>query len=200
MKLPVLAIALTGVLAVGMLAVAVTRVAMPGEPAFHGTAYSPPEPAADFRLTDHTGADAALSDFHGTPVLLFFGFTNCPDVCPLTLQRLDRILQSVDADTTAVRVLLVTVDPERDTPEQLARYVSRFGGYVTGLTGDSATLADVRRAYGVYAGEHPTDPRMAMTHTPAVFGIDAAGQLRVLLPMEREDESVREDIRTLMDM
>lgn len=188
----------------GALLLAVIGVAMagghlrPGWGDFVGTAYDPPTTAPTFTLTDHTGAEVSLEDYRGTALLVFFGFTSCPDVCPLTLQKLSRVLESMRADTTDVRVLLVTVDPERDTPEALAAYVARFGPHPVGLTGDSATLADVRRRFGVYAGPHPGEHGIDITHTPAVFGVDRDGDLRVLLPMEADDEIVAADIRRLM--
>lgn len=183
-----------------MLGVAVARVGLPAAGgAFTGTAYDPPMRAPDFALTDHRGDEVTLADHRGSAVIVFFGFTNCPDVCPLTLRKLTRVLGAMDADTSDVRVLLVTVDPERDTPEALARYVARFDPWVTGITGDTAALAAMRRDYGVYAGAHPGEHGAQMTHTPAVFGIDRGGDLRVLLPMEREDEVVARDIRRLLD-
>lgn len=197
MRSPGLAIAIAAAVVVGMLAIAVFRVAAPDAPRFHGTAYEPPQPAHAFTLTDHRGQPAALGDFAGQTVLLFFGFANCPDVCPLTLQKLSRIVEDLGGEARPVRIVLITVDPARDTPAALARYVARFGPHVTGLTGDPAELAAVRKAFGVYAGPHPGSSDVEMTHTPAVFGIDRSGRLRVLLPMHEPDEVVARDIRTL---
>jgi protein SCO1 len=194
--LPLLAALLLVSVAAG---VALYSGAMRGAPGFHGTAYEPPQPAAGFVLTDHTGREVRLADYQGRVVLLFFGFANCPDVCPLTLTKLDRALASLKADTSQVRVLLVTVDPERDTPDALARYVAGFGPHVSGLTADSATLAAVRQGYGAYAarsvghGQH-----VDVVHTPRVFGIDRSGMLRVLIRGEEPDEVVAADIRTLL--
>lgn len=166
---------------------------------FNGTTYEPPALAADFTLTDHEGRTVSLADFRGQGVLLFFGFTHCPDICPLTLSRLSRILADLDADTADVRVLLVTVDPARDTPAVLADYVARFGPHVRGLTGDSASIAGVLAAYAAYA-QHHTDPagHHQVSHSTAVFGIDRAGQIRVLLPMEQGEAIVAADIRALL--
>lgn len=194
-----LGIVAAAALTVAMLAVAVARVGLPSAAgAFTGTAYDPPKRAPEFALTDHRGDEASLADYQGRAIIVFFGFTSCPDVCPLTLQKLSRVLGTMDTDTADVKVLLVTVDPERDSPDALAGYVSRFEPWVTGLTGDTAALAAMRREYGVYAGAHPGDHGAALTHTPAVFGVDRAGKLRVLLPMEREDGVVARDIRRLM--
>jgi protein SCO1 len=171
-----------------------------GAHAFHGTPYPEAEPAPDFALTDHHGNPVRLADFREETVLLFFGFTHCPDVCPLTLMRLGEVLEGLGRRAERARILLVTVDPERDTPEVLDAYVRRFGPRVTGLTGDPATLEAMRRAYGVYAQMHPGhgDGEPMVMHTDAVFGIDRSGQLRVLLHADGPEEELRADIRTLL--
>jgi protein SCO1 len=170
-----------------------------GAPSFHGTPWDPPQEASDFELTDHAGNPTRLSDFRGRTVLLFFGFVNCPDVCPLTLTRLSRVLDDLDPDASRVEVLLVTVDPERDTPEALAEYVSAFGPHVTGLTADSATLAGVRESFHAHAASHPDhEGHRMVTHTTQVFGIDRGGRIRVLISPEFELDRVRADVRTLM--
>jgi protein SCO1 len=170
-----------------------------GADAFHGTPYPDPEPAPAFALTDHDGARVRLSDFRGEAVLLFFGFTHCPDVCPLTLNRLQQVLDGMGRRGDDVRVLLVTVDPDRDTPEALARYVERFGPRVTGLTGATDDLAALRRAYGVYAETLPDHAGHETTvHTPVIFGIDRAGRLRVLLHPEAPEAEMQADIRALL--
>lgn len=166
---------------------------------FHGTAYEPPEPAPDFTLTEHTGRTVRLRDLRGRVVLLFFGYTHCPDVCPLTLDKLHRVLDDLGAGPDRARILLVTVDPERDTPEALSRYLARFGAGVSGLTGPPETLRRLYAAYGVHAqpgqGSHP-----GMMHTSAVFGIDRSGQLRVLLRHEHPDAELASDLRTLLEL
>lgn len=207
-----LALAAVGlVLGVGLLLGASRLGALAMGPRFHGTAWEPSETAADFRLTDHEGRPVGVRDFRGEAVLLFFGYTSCPDVCPLTLTRLDRVLSAMGEAASEVRVLLVTVDPEHDTPETLARYVSRFGPRFTGLTGDAESLARMRKSYYVYAepatappaaagaehGEHRV-PAADLNHTPQVFGIDRRGEIRVLLPMHLSEEEIADDVRTLL--
>jgi protein SCO1/2 len=193
------------ILALGLVAVAwLTFEARRADRPFHGTAYDPPAPAPAFSLTDHTGQPVALGDYRGAPVLLFFGFTSCPDVCPLTLSKLGRVTSSLGQDSADVRIVLVTVDPARDTPETLARYVRRFGPRVTGLTGDADTLRQLRAAYGVYAGPPAADAthtgmaHSEMAHTDAVYGIDRQGQIRVLMHPDAPEEQIREDVRTLL--
>jgi protein SCO1/2 len=170
-----------------------------GRAAFHATTYEPPAAAEGFTLTDHTGSELSLSDLRGTPVLLFFGFTNCPDVCPLTLSRLRNALDAAEAGPDQARILLVTVDPERDTPEALQRYVSGFGPAVTGLTGPPDVLRSIYSAYGVQASPGHDSPE-AMLHTSAVFGIDRHGLLRVLLRPDVPEAELNADVQTLLDL
>jgi protein SCO1 len=167
--------------------------------AFHGTPYPEHEPAPTFTLTDHRGEQVSLDDFEGEAVLLFFGFTHCPDVCPLTLSRLSGVLAELGRRGEGARILLITVDPERDTPSVLARYVERFGPHVTGLTGEAAALEALRRQYGVYAEVHAHgDAPPMVVHTDAVFGIDRRGRLRVLLHPDGPLDQLRADLRTLL--
>jgi len=187
---------------------------------FHGTTYETVAPAADFRLTDHEGRPVTLESYRGKPVLLFFGYTHCPDVCPLTLAKLSRVLRALGDDARDVRVLLVTVDPARDTPAALKAYVARFGPRVSGLTGDSASLARAWEGYGAYVapqpapaaatnGAHAGDahgghgaaarPRTdaAVAHSGVIYGIDRKGNLQVVISDAATEEETRDDVRTL---
>lgn len=189
----------------GFLSLAVTAFAAvrlsrnAAEPAFRGTPYPDTPPAPDFALTDHEGVPRKLSDFVGTTVLLFFGFTNCPDVCPLTLASLSRVIEAEDLDQEEVRVLLVTVDPLTDTPERMKEYVAHFGPAVMGLTGTEAQIEEVQADYGVFAS-HVTghDGAPSLAHTTQVFGIDRKGRLRVLIHAEEGDDVVRSDLLELV--
>jgi protein SCO1/2 len=168
---------------------------------FHGTVPDETLPAADFALTDHTGEPVTLRSYRGRPVLLFFGYTRCPDVCPLTLARLARATQGMGDGDRGLRILMVSVDPEHDTPERLAEYASHFGPHVRGLTGSPEALERARAAYGIHvapaghAGHGGGQGRIG--HTPAVFGIDRAGRLRVLTDAEADEAQLRADARAL---
>ena len=173
------------------------RIAALQPPAFHGTAYHDLEPAPPFALVDHRGRRVTLESYRGKPVLLFFGYTHCPDVCPLTLSRLARATESLGRQGEDVRILLVTQDPARDTPTVLGRYVSRFTPRADGLTGDSASLARAYRGYGAYTmhgGAH------GMSHSAAVYGIDREGRLRVVISQGADGEVLRDDLRTLAEL
>jgi protein SCO1/2 len=209
---PLLPIALSIVAVLAFTAAYAAWMAMPGRPAFHGTTFDAVSPAADFRLADPDGNAVTLAGLKGHPVLMFFGYTRCPDVCPLTLDRLTRTLNELGDDET--RVLFVTVDPEHDTPEVLRRFVARFGGRVTPLTGDSAALAKAWQGYSVYAERNPQPSPStehggmagmsmhekapaAFTHSGAVYGIDRGGNLRVLISDGETDAERRDDVVAL---
>ena len=177
-------------------------------PRFHGTTYTEVAPAAEFSLVDHDGRPVSLRSYRGAPVLLFFGYTRCPDICPTTLSRLTRAIEAADAE--GVRVLLVTVDPAHDTPAELAAYARRFGPAVVGLTGDSAALAQARAGYGAYVAAMPAAPAAGAhaahgdhataaktVHSGVVYGIDRRGNLQVVIPDDATPEHLADDVRTL---
>jgi protein SCO1 len=177
--------------------VAATQLAG-ADPAFNGTTYPDAPEAPEFTLVDHSGREITLSAQRGTPVLLFFGFTRCPDVCPLTLRRVTRVLEEAQLEDR-IRLFLITVDPEHDTPERLAEYVEGFGPAVTGLTGTRDVLEPLMASYGVYARDAEMhDGRATLAHSSFVFGIDRAGRLRVLLHADEPDDLTERDLRTLL--
>lgn len=198
-----------------VIVVAAVAAAPRSAPRFKGTTYTEVLPAAEFALTDHDGRPVSLRSYRGAPVLLFFGYTHCPDVCPLTLDKLTRALRTAGRRAKDVRILLVTMDPERDTPAALKAYAARFGPAVVGLTGDSAGLASARQGYGAYTvdvpaqqaphthGAHPSPPpahvsaAMKMVHSGAVYGIDRRGNLQVVISDAATLEQVVHDVRVL---
>jgi protein SCO1/2 len=165
-------------------------------PAFHGTAYQPAAAAADFHLTDQRGEPISLADLRGSTVLLFFGYTHCPDVCPLTLGKLQRALQDAGAKPGGARVVMISVDPSNDTPAALASYLQPFGADFLGATGPASEVARVAAAYGVQAD--PTAGGAHNMHTAAIFGIDRDGRLRVLMRPESPQKELTEDVRALL--
>ncbi len=205
---PLLLFAALGLAGTVIILFSITQLMAAGEPDFHGTAYHDGSLAPEFTLIDHRGQAASLSDFRGEAVLLFFGFTHCPDVCPLTLSRLHRALDDLGRRGQDVRIVLVTVDPERDTPDVLAEYISHFGDRVVALTGSEDALASVFTDYGVYveegeagsghAGHGSGSAGQELAHSSAVYGIDREGRLRVVIPYEHPEEWIRDDVRTLL--
>lgn len=188
-----------GLVSLSLAGVAAVQLARAGVVDFHGTRYPDTPLAPAFTLTDHTGSRLSLENLRGRPVLLFFGFTECPDVCPLALAKLQRILDEEGVAPDEISVLLVTVDPENDTPERLAEYVRSIGPSVTGLTGTREEIESVLGLYGAYAQPSMNhDGHPVIAHTYLVFGIDRTGHLQVLIHADEPDEVVRDDIRALM--
>ena len=179
-------------------------------PTFHGTTYTEVAPAAQFSLMDQDGRPVSLDSYRGHPVLLFFGYTKCPDVCPTTLGKLTKAMKDAGGEAEDIRILLITVDPANDTPGTLKKYTGHFGPAVAGLTGDSAALAAARQGYGAYVekmaaaapahGEHASHAPAApakMVHSGVVYGIDRRGNLQVVISDSATPEQVRDDVRTL---
>ena len=162
-----------------------------------------PLEANQFTLTAHDGSTKSLSDLQGKVVLIFFGYVNCPDVCPTTLFELGKVYKALaPREQERVQVLLISVDPERDTPELLRKYVTFFDPAFLGLTGTPEQIAEVAKKYGVYyqksAIKSPTE--YIVDHTASVFVIDPKGQLRLIYGSGKaaETERVLEDIRWLL--
>ena len=198
---PIRALLATGLLALLVTGFAAIQIRASATPPFHGTAYPDAPFAPDFELIDHRGESRSLSDFRGEIVLLFFGFTRCPDVCPLALSRLARVLAEAEIGADRASVLLVTVDPEYDTAERLAEFVTPFGPAFTGLRGDSTTTRAIMADYGVFAQPaHNHEGAPTLAHTSLVFGIDRSGRLTVLIHPEEPAEIVASDIRALLQI
>jgi protein SCO1/2 len=169
---------------------------------FKGTEYIDPKPAPDFVLTRADGGELRLSDQRGRVVLMFFGFTSCPDVCPTTLADAKRILHDLDEDADRIEYLFVTVDPERDTPETLQKYVSLFDPAIVALTGSPESLRDVWDAYGIFVEKVPQEDSAqdySVSHTARVFVIDEAGRLRLSYTFGTPYEDILADLRSLLD-
>jgi protein SCO1/2 len=141
--------------------------------------YDPPVPAPDFRLLDADGRPLALEDLRGKYALIYFGYTFCPDVCPDTLLSLARIRGELGERASQVKLVFVTVDPERDTPEVIGRYVRRFAPDLIGLTGDPATIAQVARSFGVRYNKvsYGRAGNYAVDHSAYIFLVDRGGRL-----------------------
>lgn len=135
--------------------------------------------APDFTLSDQHGRPFTLSKERGRPVVLFFGYAHCPDVCPTILANLVRAKASLGTAGSRVLIALVTVDPARDTPAALGEFVSAFDPSILGLTGRTARLADIYRAYHVRIIKQPGGPGgYLVSHTAFVYYIDRTGRLR----------------------
>jgi protein SCO1 len=153
-----------------------------------------------FTLVDHRGKPVTDRDFLGKPALVFFGFTHCPDVCPTTLYELSNLLAQLKSDADRLNVLFITVDPERDTPEQLALYLSSFDPRITGLSGTSEGIAAAVDAYQAYSRKVPLkDGGYTMDHTAAIFMMDGKGRYVGTLSHRETDAALRAKLRRLLD-
>jgi protein SCO1/2 len=149
-----------------------------------------------FRLTDQNGRTVTNEDLKGHPSLVFFGFTNCPEVCPTALFDISEVLNKLGSDADKVNALFVTVDPERDTPEKLKDYLSSFNPRLIGLGGDPAALAAVAKAYRVYYKKVPQDGGgYTMDHTAIVYLMDKQGAFVAPFSLKRRPEDSAADLR-----
>lgn len=159
-------------------------------------------PPLKFELTDENGRTVSAQDYRGKPVLLFFGFTHCPDICPTTLGRLATISNKLDEETQEdLRVLFVSVDPARDDPQTLQQYTNAFGPQFVGLTGDKAKLDALTRRYRVTYGygEKDENGNYEVSHSSAVFAFNRAGEVQLLIRNSDPMAAVVADLRQLTE-
>ncbi len=149
-----------------------------------------------FHLVDQDGKQVSDQDMKGRPFLVFFGFTQCPDVCPTTLFELSQLLHALGPDADRVGALFITVDPERDTPAALKEYLSNFDPHLRGLTGDPAAVNAALKAYRVYAKKVPLEGGdYTMDHTALVYLMDKNGRFVAPFDMKRTAEAEAADLR-----
>ena len=171
----------------------------PGGPKFRNVDITGADYAKGLALTDHNGKPRTLADFRDKVVVVFFGYTRCPDVCPTTLVELKEVMQKLGGDADKVQVLFITLDPERDTQKVLAQYVPAFDARFLGLFGDAATTLKTAKDFKVFyekrAGSSPDS--YTIDHTAASFAFDRGGRLRLYVKHDQLGTLV-EDIRTLL--
>lgn len=155
---------------------------------------------SDFQLTDHTGKARTLADFRGKVVTLFFGYTHCPDVCPTTLSDMRQVMEKLGKDSERVQVLFVTLDPGRDTPELLARYVPAFHSSFLGLYGNKETTAKTAKDFKIFFQLQPgkTPETYTVDHTAGTLVFDPQGRLRLFLNYGLSPDLIASDIRILL--
>lgn len=154
----------------------------------------------DFLLTDHHGKPRAITDFRGKVVLVFFGYTHCPDVCPTTLAEMASIKQSLGAEGKQLQVLFITLDPERDTPEVMAGFVPAFDPDFLGLYGDKAATEKVARDFKIFLQRVPGSDGKSYTidHTAGSYVFDKQGRLRLFVRHGQGGEGLRNDVKSLL--
>ena len=132
-----------------------------------------------FRLIDHTGKTVTEADFHGRYMLIYFGYSFCPDVCPTTLAVMAQALEKLGSKSQRIVPILVTIDPERDTPQVLADYMKAFGPTFVGLTGSVEAIKDAEKKFRVYAVKKPLDPSKG---SGGNYGVDHSSVLYLMGP------------------
>ena len=189
---------LAALVVIAIVWVAVLGFLSTDETKFYGDEYR--RPAFDFSLTDHRNRDFALSDHTGKVILLNFGFTNCPDICPTTLGMLGEVLDIV-GDERAM-ALFVTVDPERDTVSKLGTYIPFFHDRIVGLTGSEQAIKQVNDACGTLYSkeqEEASEDDYLVIHSPAVYLIGPGGVMLLRYPKEKLDpKKIADDVKRLL--
>lgn len=154
---------------------------------------------ADFHLTDFNGKPRRLEDFKGKVVVLFFGYTHCPVVCPTTLADLAQVMRTLGKDADRVQVVFITVDPERDTPELMAKFVPYLHPSFLGLYGDAQATAKAAKSFGVsYEKQYYKDGSYAFLHSDGTFLIGTTGKPLLLARYGTQTELLAQDIRLLL--
>lgn len=171
-----------------------------GQPVFRSTDITGAEFGRQFTLADHNGQQRSLQDFAGKVVVVFFGFTHCPDVCPTTLAELAAAVKKLGPDGDRVQVLLVTVDPVRDTADVLAQYVSAFDPRFLGLRGSPEETTAVAREFKVIfqkvEGKQPEN--YTMDHSAGSYIFDTRGRIRLYVGYGQGSEVFAHDIAQLL--
>jgi protein SCO1/2 len=172
----------------------------PSGPKFKGSDVTGTSYGKALELTGHDGKPRTLADFRGKVVVLFFGYTQCPDVCPTTLAEQAEVMKQLGADAARVQVLFVTIDPERDSAEMLSRYVPAFNPSFLGLTGDADAIARTAKEFKVFYQKQPgsTPGTYTMDHSAGTFIFDPQGRLRLYVSYGQGPEVFVHDIRELL--
>ena len=166
---------------------------------FYGSSYDMKAP--DFTLTNQDGEKVTLRDFKGKVVFMFFGYTHCPDICPVTLSTLNNVTKELGNDGDKVRVIFVTVDPERDTQAELKKYVTFFNKDFIGLTGTPEEIKNVSDSYHAFYIKEETgsEPGYLMGHTSSVYLINPDGRITLRYPQSKMDpKEIAKDVERIL--
>lgn len=173
---------------------------LPGKATFKNTDVTGLDFAKDFALPDYNGKMRSLADFKGKAVVVFFGYTQCPDVCPTTMAEMATVMQQLGPLADQVQVLFITLDPERDTPELLAKYVPAFDPRFLGLVGDKAATEKVAKEFKVFYQKVPGKEPGSYTldHTAGSYVFDRQGRLRLFVRHGQGAEPIMHDLKLLL--
>lgn len=189
------------VLVVGLAAlIHLTSCSSKTEPIFLSADVTNANFGRDFSLIDHNGNDRSLNDFNGKVVVLFFGYTNCPDICPSTMAKLASTMNKLGKDAKRVQVLFVTVDPEHDTSELLKQYVTAFNPTFLGLSGELQTTRDIAKEFKIIFQRQvgKTQDSYTMDHSSGVYIFDLVGKLRLYVNSSKSADIFSHDILELL--
>jgi protein SCO1/2 len=167
----------------------------------HGTPIDPPRPLSDFTLPSQDGTPLSLNMLRGKYVLLFFGYTHCPDVCPTTLADFVQVKRALGVAASQVQFVFISVDGERDTPPVLARFIQNFDASFIGLQGDDTTLSRIGKEYGLYYKKEKvagTSEPYLVTHSSSAYLLDRQGQLRMVYGFGMPPKVIVEDIGSFL--
>ena len=169
-------------------------------PSLNGTLLDPPQEIPTIRLTGSDGQPHALTDFQGKVTVVFFGYSHCPDVCPMTLSTMARARAMLGSQTDRVQLVFVSVDPERDSPERLASYLAKYDPTFVGLTGDEDRIRKLATVFGIHYAKVESTSALGylVEHTSSSFVLDTQGKLRAILPFGLTPEQVASDLRALL--
>ena len=191
---------LARIAAVGLLALAAACGPSGPQTPFQGVDITGSSIGDDLRLTDHTGKARSLEEFRGKVVVVSFGYTHCPDVCPITLANLANARKKLGKQGDQVQVLFVSVDPKRDTPDLLGRYVTAFDPTFIGLSGNPADVQRTVKDFKLYVEERPTgNGDYSVDHSAQMFAYDRKGRLRLVMPQTATPDAIASDLRVLLD-
>lgn len=193
-------LSLYGLLPAALLALTLAACQQSGGEKFVNTDVTGLEYAKDFALTDHNGKPRTLADFKGKAVVMFFGYTQCPDVCPTTMAEMANVMKELGPQADKVQVLFVTVDPARDTPQILSQYVPAFDKRFLGLYGDDAATAKVAKDFKVFFQKVPgkTPGSYTMDHTAGSYVFDPSGHIRLFVRHGQGAEPIVHDLKLLL--
>lgn len=157
--------------------------------------------ARDVRLVDHTGRSRSIADFKGSVVALFFGYIHCPDLCAPTMAKLAATMSELGDKAERVQVLFVTIDPEQDTPEALAKYVSGFNPTFLGLSGDAQEIDTTLKEFKVVHQKqiNPVTGQTTTDHSMGIYIFDTAGKIRLYADNSKDQKTLAHDMKVLLD-
>lgn len=185
------------------LTIAIAAVVLPGlKPhTFSGTVLQSPDKAFNFELNGSAGQKISLDQFEGQIVLLYFGYTFCPDVCPATLSEVKTAMELLGKDAEKVQLIMISVDPARDTPQMLAEYMAHFHPSFLGATGSEEEIAQIAAMYGIFYEAHEGTEATGylVDHTATVLAVDQEGHLKIVFPFGTLGEDIAADLKVILN-